>query len=128
MSFIEDIPDFFTRLMCKSSVSTTEEKWIQIINQELSPKLWEFVMTFALSTIEPLIKKIFKQNNLPDINFQFTKLDFGDISPQIDNLKVHNISPTEDSTKSVIIDFDLSYLGNSDLQISVLGLQTGGVR
>ena len=29
MSFIEDIPEFFTKLMCKSSAPTTEEKWVQ---------------------------------------------------------------------------------------------------
>ena len=128
MSFIEDIPEFFTKLICKSSAPTTEEKWVQIINQELSPKLWEFAMTFALSTIEPLIKKIFKQNNLPDINFQFTKLDFGDISPQIDNLIMHDILSAENLVDSVVMDFDLIYIGNSNIQISILGLQTGGAR
>ena len=85
-------------------------------------------MTFALSTIEPLIKKIFKQNGLPDINFQFTKIDFGDISPQIDNLKIHDILSAENLVDSVVMDFDLIYLGNSNIQISILGLQTGGAR
>ena len=85
-------------------------------------------MTFALSTIEPLIKKIFKQNSLPDINFQFTKLDFGDISPQIDNLKIHDILSAENLVDSVVMDFDLIYLGNNNIQISILGLQTGGAR
>ena len=79
-------------------------------------------MTFGFTTIEPLIQKIFKQNNLPNIHLKFTKLDLGDIAPKIANLEIYN------QTNSVMIDFDLKYLGNCDLQISILGLDSGGVR
>ena len=85
------INPFEKKLSLKTSADTKYEEWVQKINQELSPKFWEFAMTFTLTTIEPLIQKVFKQNNLPDIGLKFTKLDLGDIAPQIGNLKVHDM-------------------------------------
>ena len=122
MLFTEDVPYLLGNFLKSNSAPASNEEWVQIINQELSPKFWEFAMTFGFTTIEPLIQKIFKQNNLPNIHLKFTKLDLGDIAPKIANLEIYN------QTNSVMIDFDLKYLGNCDLQISILGLDSGGVR
>ena len=129
MLFTEDVPYLLGNFLKSNSAPASNEEWVQIINQELSPKFWEFAMTFGFTTIEPLIQKIFKQNNLPNIHLKFTKLDLGDIAPQIANLEIHDmLKKPYDQTNSVIIDFDLNYLGNCDLQISILGLDSGGVR
>ena len=130
MLFTEDVPHLFAKFMGKS-VPTTNEGWVHIVNQELSPKFWEFAMTFAFTTVEPLIQKVFKKAHLPDIDLKFTKLDLGDISPKIENVEIHDDDKTtQKKDKSVIIDFDLAYFGNCDLQISILNQDwiTGGVR
>ena len=53
----------------------------------------------------------------------------GDKNQIFCTLEIHDIlKKPYDQTNSVIIDFDLNYLGNCDLQISILGLDSGGVR
>ena len=86
MLFTEDVPYLLGNFLKNNSAPASNEEWVQIINQELSPKFWEFAMTFGFTTIEPLIQKIFKQNNLPNIHLKFTKLDLGDVAPKIANL------------------------------------------
>jgi hypothetical protein len=73
--------------------------------------------------IEPLIKKVLKTSHLP-VKFRFVKTDFGTVPPQITNLRTHK-TPEGQEAKSVIVDFDFVYLGDCNLEVSIMGIHSG---
>ena len=85
----------------------------------------EFATETLSEQVEPLVQNVFQKANIPNVDFKFTKLDLGDIPPKIENLETHGTPEGQEMAKSVTIDFDLIYLGNCDLQVSVLGIQNG---
>ena len=103
-----------------NNISTSEE-WVQGIFEHLSPRLGEFASSILSQQVEPLVQKVFKQSNVPNVEFKFTKLDFGDIPPKIENIKTHD----KKNENQIILDFDLNYLGNCDLQVSIFGMESG---
>ena len=52
-------------------------------------------------------------------------MEFGDIPPKVENVETHGTPEGQETTKSVTIDFDFIYVGNCDLQVSILGIDTG---
>lgn len=62
---------------------------------------------------------------MPNVEFKFTKLEFGDVPPKVENVETHGTPEGQETTKSVTIDFDFIYVGNCDLQVSILGIDTG---
>lgn len=87
----------------------------------------EFASDVLSCQVEPLIQKVFRHSNVPNVNFKFTKMDFGDIPPQISNLETHGTPEGQELARSITIDFDINYLGNCDLQVDLCGI-TSGVR
>ena len=55
-----------------------------------------------------------------EVKFRFDRTDFGSVAPKISNVKAH-----KDEEKAIIVDFDVSYLGDCDLQVSLLGAKSG---
>jgi len=107
-----------------NSVSSNDE-WIQTVIQQLSPRFGEFASDILSHQVEPLIQKVFSQSNVPNVEFKFTKLEFGDVPPKVENVETHGTPEGQETTKSVTIDFDFIYVGNCDLQVSILGIDTG---
>lgn len=105
-----------------NSLSANEE-WLQTLIQQLSPRFAEFASDILSHQVEPLISKVFQHQNLPSVDFKFTKFDFGNIPPRIENIETHK--QDQEGNDVIIIDFDLEYLGNCNLQVQVLGLETG---
>lgn len=83
----------------------------------------EFAAEVLNEQIEPLIKKVLKTSHLP-VKFRFVKTDFGTVPPQITNLRTHK-TPEGQEAKSVIVDFDFEYLGDCNLEVSILGIHSG---
>merc|ERR1711971_22259 len=107
-----------------NSVSSNDE-WIQQVIQQLSPRFGEFASDILSHQVDPLIQKVFSQSNVPNVEFKFTKLEFGDVPPKVENVETHGTPEGQETTKSVTIDFDFIYVGNCDLQVSILGIDTG---
>ena len=87
------------------------------------------------SEVEPVVKQSLEKNKkgpkgniLPSLDFQFTKTDFGTIPPKISNMKTHKVDPEDmdgGTTRSIVIDFDVEYLGDCDIHVSLMGIGSG---
>ena len=85
--------------------------------------------------VEPVVKNSLhknkkdpKGNSLSSLDFQFTKTDFGTIPPKISNMKTHKVDPEDmdgGTTRSIVIDFDVEYLGDCDIHVSLMGIGSG---
>ena len=86
--------------------------------------------------MEPKIQKSLSKNakdksgkGIPGIHFKFTKTDFGSIPPKISNITTRKVDPDTtgnvNCTKSIVIDFDVEYLGDCDIQVSLMGISSG---
>ena len=79
----------------------------------------EFASDILSQQIEPLVEKVFQNSNMPDAKFKFTKTDMGNVPPKLDNISCHK------DESMIILDFDLVYDGNCDLQVGLLGMNCG---
>ena len=85
--------------------------------------------------VEPSVQNSLKKNDkdpegnsLSNFDFSFTKIDFGTVPPKLSNFKTHKVDPEDvdgGTTKSIVIDFDVEYLGDCDLQVSLMGIRSG---
>ena len=85
--------------------------------------------------VEPSVQNSLKKNDkdpegnsLSNFDFSFTKIDFGTVPPKLSNFKTHKVDPEDvdgGTTKSIVIDFDVEYLGDCDLQVSLMGISSG---
>lgn len=102
----------------------TEQEWLNSVFGQLSPKFAEFASSVLSEQVEPLIQKVLKTSHLPNVKFHFEKTDFGSVPPQITNMITHK-NPEGQEAQSVIVDFDFVYLGDCDLQVSIMGIRSG---
>ena len=58
------------------------------------------------------------------LTFRFEKMDFGSIPPKVMNVTTHK-NPEGQEAKSITVDFDFEYLGDCDLQVSLMGIRSG---
>ena len=85
--------------------------------------------------VEPLVQGSLKKNkdgrkgkSLPSLEFAFTKTDFGTIPPKMSNIRTHKIDEDDmdgGTTRSIVIDFDVDYLGDCDIHVSLMGIGSG---
>jgi len=54
--------------------------------------------------------------------FKFTRINLGQVKPQITNIRTH---PAIANLNRITVDFDLVYLGDGDIQVSILGVSSG---
>jgi len=117
-----------------SSLST-EDEWLSTAVGQLSPRFSEFGEGMLKGEVEPVVKQSLEKNKkgpkgsiLPSLDFQFTKTDFGTIPPKISNMKTHKVDPEDmdgGTTRSIVIDFDVEYLGDCDIHVSLMGIGSG---
>jgi Ca2+-dependent lipid-binding protein len=82
------------------------------------PTLNNYIVKIFRGSIQNKIRKKYE-------SFRFEGIDFGCNPPKIDGIKVYNSSSTKDS---IIIDFEVFYDGNCDINFSVSGAEIGGLR
>ena len=84
--------------------------------------------------MEPAVQKSLKKHSeggssgkkLPGIDFQFVETDFGSIPPKISNIRTLKV-PEDDahSHQSIVIDFDVEYEGDCNIQVKLMGIPSG---
>jgi Ca2+-dependent lipid-binding protein len=93
-------------------------EWLNQVIAQFWPTLNNYIVKIFRGSIQNKIRKKYE-------SFRFESIDFGCNPPKIDGIKVYNSSSTKDS---IIIDFEVFYDGNCDINFSVSGAEIGGLR
>jgi len=89
---------------------------------QLSPKVSEMGTRVLNSRVEPLVQGALATLNLGRKAFKFTRINLGQVKPKLTNLRTHGASS---KLNRITVDFDLMYLGDGDIQVSILGASSG---
>ncbi|RWS11102.1 extended synaptotagmin-1-like protein [Dinothrombium tinctorium] len=94
-------------------------EWINRVLKQLWPYIDEYAKKLMKTTIEPSVAA-----SLPDYlkSFRFEKVDLGTIPVRIGGIKCYD---TNTSRKEIILDLEIIYAGNCDINIKVKGLSAG---
>ncbi|KAL3282639.1 hypothetical protein HHI36_005814 [Cryptolaemus montrouzieri] len=93
-------------------------EWINDIILQLWPNVNIFLAKFVRTKLESKIRKKYD-------SFKFEEIDFGHSPPKIDGVKVYNRASTRDS---ILIDFDVFYDGDCEINFSISGHQVGRLK
>ncbi|XP_045472694.1 extended synaptotagmin-2-like isoform X1 [Harmonia axyridis] len=93
-------------------------EWVNDIVLQLWPNINCFLIKFVRSKLESKIRKKYD-------TFKFEEICFGSMPPKIDGVKVYSRSTTRDS---ILIDFDIFYDGDCDINFSISGHQVGRLK
>ncbi|ENN70780.1 hypothetical protein YQE_12445, partial [Dendroctonus ponderosae] len=88
------------------------------IISQLWPNLNNYIVKYCRGKIQTNIRKKFD-------SFRFEDIDFGSSPPKIDGIKVYNQSVAKDS---IVIDFEVFYDGDCDVNFSMSGAQIGTIK
>lgn len=109
---------------------SSEEEWFQTVVGQLTPSFSDYAKATVKGSVEPSVKRSLKDSDkgekkLPGIDFQFTSTDFGTVPPKIRNLRTHKVPEEDGRAKNVVVDFDVEYNGDCNLQVAIMGLPSG---
>ena len=69
---------------------------------------------------------------MPSTAFQIEELDFGSVKPKVTNIQTHRQKAAQEdgeghamSPKSIVIDFDVEYSGDSNIRVKIMGIPSG---
>ncbi|XP_008193857.1 extended synaptotagmin-2 [Tribolium castaneum] len=93
-------------------------EWLNQVIAQLWPTVESYIVKLFRTSIQTKIRKKYD-------SFQFESIDFGPTPPKIDGIKVYTAAATTDS---IIIDFDVFYDGDCDINFSFSGAEIGGIR
>ncbi|XP_074035652.1 LOW QUALITY PROTEIN: extended synaptotagmin-2 [Leptinotarsa decemlineata] len=93
-------------------------EWLNEIILQLWPSISSFIVKRCRGSLQTKIRRKFE-------SFRFEDIDFGVTPPKIDGVKVYNRTITKDS---IVIDFDVFYDGDCDINFSISGTQIGSIR
>ncbi|CAH0557883.1 unnamed protein product [Brassicogethes aeneus] len=91
-------------------------EWLNEIVLNLWPNISKHIIKLCRTKIQNNIRKKFD-------SFKFEDIDFGETPPKIDGIKMY--SKRKDS---IIVDFDVFYDGNCDINFSIMGNQIGRIK
>eukprot|EP00092_Neocalanus_flemingeri_P008919 GFUD01009594.1.p1 GENE.GFUD01009594.1~~GFUD01009594.1.p1 ORF type:complete len:558 (-),score=154.47 GFUD01009594.1:168-1682(-) len=74
------------------------------------------------SKVEPIVQGALSTLSLGKKAFKFTRIELGQAKPTISNIRTHKTAKGFDR---ITVDCDLVYLGDSDIQVSILGVSSG---
>jgi len=92
------------------------------ILSQLSPRMGEMMTDTLNNEVEPVVDSALSDGKR-EHKFNFTKVEFGEKRPDLTNIKVHKAK--DGVAKKIIMDFDLEYLGDSNIEVSLLGIRSG---
>jgi len=99
-----------------------DSSWTSEVMQQLSPRVSEMGTNVLNSRVEPLVQGAMAALHLGKKAFKFTRINLGQVEPKITNIRVHGAIK---DLERIIVDFDLVYDGNADIQVSILGTSSG---
>jgi len=102
--------------------SAANDAWITSVLTQLSPKVAEMGTRILNSRVEPLVQGALSALNLGKKAFRFTRINLGQVKPQIQNVRTHH---SIRGLNRITVDFDLVYQGDLDVQVSILGSSSG---
>jgi len=101
--------------------SKEEEAWLGMLFSQLSPKVKEMGTRVLNSRVEPLVQGTMSALNFGKA-FKFTRINLGDVKPKLTNIRTNDARA--DSNR-LSLDFDLVYIGDGDIQVRILGTNSG---
>ncbi|CAG9766251.1 unnamed protein product [Ceutorhynchus assimilis] len=93
-------------------------EWLNEIISQLWPNVHSYIVKYCRGKIQTNIRKKFD-------SFRFEDIDFGNMPPKIDGVKVYSNAVSKDS---IIIDFEVFYDGDCEINYSMSGAQIGRIR
>ncbi|VEN50761.1 unnamed protein product, partial [Callosobruchus maculatus] len=93
-------------------------EWLNEIIAQLWPSISSHLVKRFRGPLQTNIRKKFD-------SFRFENVDFGPTPPKIDGIKVYKRSLTKES---VVMDFDIYYDGDCDIEFSMSGAQIGRIK
>lgn len=96
--------------------------------EQISPRIGELFSSTLSQKVEPLIQKVLKSSPVGEGGgsgsslFRFDSISFGSVFPQCTEMETHRV---KGKAKTITIDFLFNYLGDCDIQISLLGASSG---
>ncbi|XP_063931939.1 extended synaptotagmin-2-like isoform X2 [Zophobas morio] len=93
-------------------------EWLNQVIEQVWPTVNTYVVKLFRTSIQTKIRRKYD-------SFQFESIDFGHSPPKIDGIKVYKGPATKDS---IIVDFDVFYDGDCDINFSISGAEIGGIR
>ncbi|XP_023332371.1 extended synaptotagmin-3 [Eurytemora carolleeae] len=99
-----------------------QDAWFLALLGQLSPRVSEMGTRVLNSRVEPLVQGALATLNLGRKAFKFTRINLGQVRPKITNIRTH--SAVSDLNR-ITMDFDLVYIGDGDIQVSILGVSSG---
>jgi len=89
---------------------------------QLNPRIGELGASVLNSRVEPVVQGALAALSLGRRAFTFTRISMGSARPRVENIRAHKPVPGKDR---IVVDFDLIYLGDADIQVSLLGVAAG---
>ncbi|XP_077153664.1 extended synaptotagmin-1 [Ranitomeya variabilis] len=86
-------------------------EWLNKILAQMWPFIGQYMEKLLIGTIAPLVRSY----NTHLSTFHFTKIDVGEKAPKVIGVKAH----TEMDKKQVILDLNVSYVGNMEIDVEV---------
>merc|ERR1719244_30294 len=112
-----------TRSQSSASSSTNlDNAWMAAVLAQLSPKVSEMGTVLLNTRVEPLVEGALAALHLGKKAFKFTRINLGQVKPKISNIRTHAAVA---NLNRITMDFDLVYLGDGDIQVSILGVSSG---
>jgi len=99
-----------------------QDAWMNDVLAQLSPKVSDMGTKVLNSRVEPLVQGALATLNLGKKAFKFTRINLGQVKPKITNLRTHG---AVSDMNRITVDFDLVYIGDGDIQVSILGASSG---
>jgi len=115
---------------------SSDDAWAQDVISQLTPNISTFAKGAIRGRVEPAVQGTLKKHSdtkdggkLSSTAFKIEELDFGTQKPKITNvstLRSHHDDPGDGSSpKSIIVDFDVEYQGDSNIQVKIMGIPSG---
>eukprot|EP00092_Neocalanus_flemingeri_P000407 GFUD01000433.1.p1 GENE.GFUD01000433.1~~GFUD01000433.1.p1 ORF type:complete len:792 (+),score=178.56 GFUD01000433.1:116-2491(+) len=93
-------------------------EWLNRVADQLWPSIGHFITNLLKTQVEPLIKKSLESYSLNDFNINHVLL--GNIPPRIGGIKCYDKNTARNE---IILDLDLTWAGDSDIQVSIKGMR-----
>jgi len=106
----------------QTDLSGADAQWAGDVLQQLSPRVSEMCTRVLNSRVEPIAQGALAALNLGAKAFKFTRINMGQVKPKITNIRTHGAIS---DMQRIVLDFDLVYDGNADIQVSILGTASG---